>query len=103
MLASTWAPAWWVLLVTRCENDKLIEFQLRDEFEESVDMSTYLVAFVVCDYTHITQHTKRGISVSVYSPKDLISQADFALKTASAMMDHYADFFGVPYALPKLG
>ncbi|KAK6635853.1 hypothetical protein RUM44_001107 [Polyplax serrata] len=74
---------------------------LLDDFEESVEMSTYLVAFVVCDYNHTTSQTKRGISVSVYAPTQLISQAKFALETATTMMDHYEEFFGVEYPLPK--
>lgn len=66
-------------------------------------MSTYLVAFVVCDYNHTTTQTKKGISVSVYAPTQLISQAQFALDTATIMMDHYEDFFGIDYPLPKQG
>ncbi|XP_046689288.1 LOW QUALITY PROTEIN: endoplasmic reticulum aminopeptidase 2-like [Homalodisca vitripennis] len=74
---------------------------LRDDFQESVEMSTYLVAFVVCDYKHISGRTSRDVSVSVYAPPDLIPQAKFALDTAVSMMDHYEDFFGVDYPLPK--
>lgn len=81
----------------------LVSMQLLDDFEESVEMSTYLVAFVVCDYNHTTSQTKKGISVSVYAPTQLISQAKFALDTATIMMDHYEEFFGVDYPLPKQG
>ena len=38
-----------------------------DEFEESVLMSTYLVAFVVIvDYDHVTNQTESGIEVSLH-------------------------------------
>ena len=77
--------------------------QVRDDFEESVEMSTYLVAFVVCDYNHTHTTSAKGISVSVYAPTDLLPQANFALTTATKMMDHYEVFFGVPYPLPKQG
>ena len=37
-----------------------------DEFEESVKMSSYLVAFVVCeDYAFTTNTTQSGVKVSV--------------------------------------
>lgn len=81
----------------------IIMLQLRDEFQESVEMSTYLVAFVVCDYQHIRAETTRGVSVAVYSPPDLLKQARFALDTATAMMDHYERYFNVNYPLPKQG
>lgn len=66
-------------------------------------MSSYLVAFVVCDYKSIMQHTARNITVSVYAPNELLPQANFALSIATQMMDHYEDYFGVPYPLPKQG
>ena len=81
----------------------LFFFQLKDDFQESVEMSTYLVAFVVCDYDHITERTKKNVSVSVYAPPDLIPQAKFALNIAKSMMDHYEEFFGFAYPLPKQG
>ncbi|XP_021919323.1 endoplasmic reticulum aminopeptidase 1-like isoform X2 [Zootermopsis nevadensis] len=74
---------------------------LRDDFQESVEMSTYLVAFVVCDYKRITRQTQKKVSVSVYAPNEMISQASFALSTAADAMDYYEEFFGVPYPLPK--
>ncbi|KAK7866387.1 hypothetical protein R5R35_009814 [Gryllus longicercus] len=72
-----------------------------DHFQESVEMSTYLVAFVICDYDHITNMTRHNKSVSVYAPREMISQADFALHTAVDIMDYYEEFFMVPYPLPK--
>ncbi|XP_023702695.1 endoplasmic reticulum aminopeptidase 1 isoform X2 [Cryptotermes secundus] len=74
---------------------------LRDDFQESVEMSTYLVAFVVCDYKRITKQTQKKVSVSVYAPNEMISQASFALSTAADAMDFYEEFFGIPYPLPK--
>lgn len=78
-------------------------FQLRDDFQESVEMSTYLVAFVVCDFKRVSQLTNRNISVSVYAAESMLSQAEYAVSTAVHLMDYYESFFGVHYPLPKQG
>ncbi|KAG8233571.1 hypothetical protein J437_LFUL012935 [Ladona fulva] len=74
---------------------------LRDDFEESVRMSTYLVAWVVCDYKSISAPTGRGISVSVYAPQHHLHRANFALSLAANLTAYFEEFFGLPYPLPK--
>jgi len=66
-------------------------------------MSTYLVAFVICDYDSISNKTLKQIDVAIHTPPGLLSQAQFALQTAVQLMDYYDDFFGVAYPLPKQG
>ncbi|XP_074661085.1 glutamyl aminopeptidase-like isoform X2 [Tubulanus polymorphus] len=72
-----------------------------DHFETSEKMSTYLVAFVVCDYAHLTTTTKSNVKVSVYTPPHLIEQGRFALEAAAKVLDHYDEYFGIKYPLPK--
>ncbi|XP_041355968.1 endoplasmic reticulum aminopeptidase 1-like isoform X1 [Gigantopelta aegis] len=72
-----------------------------DRFEESVKMSTYLVAFVICDYANISKTMDNGVKVTVYTPPEQIDQAQFALEGAVKALKYYNDFFGVPYPLPK--
>lgn len=81
----------------------LRKFQLRDDFQESVEMSTYLVAFVVCDFKRVSELTKRNISVSVYAAEAMLPQAKYAVTTAARTMDYFESFFGVHYPLPKQG
>lgn len=82
---------------------RVTNFQLRDDFQESVEMSTYLVAFVVCDFKRVSELTKRNISVSVYASEAMLPQARYAVTTAARIMDYFESFFGVHYPLPKQG
>ena len=66
-------------------------------------MSTYLVAFVVCDFVKISDISQHKINISVIANKDKISQAKFALGAATKLMDFYTEFFGIPYPLKKQG
>ncbi|KAK4316254.1 hypothetical protein Pmani_012574 [Petrolisthes manimaculis] len=72
-----------------------------DTFQESVEMSTYLVAFVVCDFAMVSNMTEHKVNVSVYAPLTMISQANYSLRVSSYILDYYDKFFGVPYPLPK--
>lgn len=74
----------------------------RVDFETTVRMSTYLVAYVVCDFTSVEAFTKRGIPVRVWAPVDKIAQAAIALNASVASIDAYETFFQVLYPLPKL-
>ena len=64
-------------------------------------MSTYLVAFVVCDFDIVSKVSEKNVNVSVIAAKDKIQQADFALQSSAKIMDYYDNFFGVPYPLAK--
>uniref|UniRef100_A0AAR2JF60 Aminopeptidase n=1 Tax=Pygocentrus nattereri TaxID=42514 RepID=A0AAR2JF60_PYGNA len=76
--------------------DSLVE----DQFDVTVKMSTYLVAFIVCDFLSISKNTEHGISV--YTVPEKIDQAELALDAAVRLLDFYDDYFDVPYPLPKL-
>ncbi|KAK2845866.1 hypothetical protein Q7C36_010720 [Tachysurus vachellii] len=72
-----------------------------DQFDETVKMSTYLVAFIVCDFLSISKHSQHGVQISVYTVPEKIQQAEFALDAAVKLLDFYDDYFDIPYPLPK--
>lgn len=70
-------------------------------FEETVRMSTYLVAFAFGELQSKITETKNGIKVGVFAtkahkPKEL----DFALDIAKRAIDFYEEFYETPYPLP---
>ncbi|KAM9858308.1 leucyl-cystinyl aminopeptidase [Aulostomus maculatus] len=74
----------------------------QDEFERtSVNMSTYLVAFIVGNFTPISRNVS-DILVSVYSIPEKKEHTDYALDTVSKLLEFYNYFFEIDYPLKKL-
>lgn len=84
---------------TVVSNEKLqqVEGYIWDIYEESVPMSTYLVAFVVCDFVSKSD----GKNFSVWTRKDAIRSMDYSLKVGTKALSFLEDFFGIDYPLPK--
>ncbi|KAK7933581.1 hypothetical protein WMY93_004477 [Mugilogobius chulae] len=73
-----------------------------DEFEKTtVNMSTYLVAFVVSSFTPVSKNVSNTL-LSVYSVPEKKEHTSYALQAASKLLDFYNNFFEIPYPLQKL-
>ncbi|XP_053660803.1 aminopeptidase N-like [Anopheles marshallii] len=68
-----------------------------DVYQQSVPMSTYLVAFVVCDYQNLTAG-----NFAVWARADAISSARYALSVGPKLLKFLEDFFHIDYPLPKV-
>ncbi|ALC47212.1 CG14516 [Drosophila busckii] len=68
-----------------------------DHFAESLPMSTYLVAYAITDFTHISSG-----NFSVWARADAIKSAEYALSVGPKILDFLQNFFGVPFPLPKI-
>ena len=71
-------------------------------FQETVKMSTYLVAFAFGELQSKFAKTKSGVEIGVFStkahqPKEL----DFSLDFPKLAMYFYEDFYQTPYPLPQ--
>ncbi|XP_041643410.1 leucyl-cystinyl aminopeptidase [Cheilinus undulatus] len=74
---------------------------MQDEFERSVSMSTYLVAFVVANFTPISQNVSDTL-VSVYSVPEKKEHTGYALDAGTKLLQFYNDFCEIKYPLKKL-
>ena len=74
-------------------------------FAETPIMSTYLLAFMVGDFTSIeSKYTGDGGStqIAVWTTRGKEEQGRFALETSVRMLGFFNDYFGIPYPLEKL-
>lgn len=70
-------------------------------FEQTVRMSTYLVAFAFGELQSKLTETKSGVKVGVFATKaHQAKELDFALDIAKRAIEFYEDFYQTPYPLP---
>jgi glutamyl aminopeptidase len=74
------------------------------EFRESVPMVTYLSCFIVSDFERLSPITvTQGFPLSVYSTPAQLNKTKYAVEVAVNIIEHYIQYFGIPFPLPKLG
>ncbi|XP_052448067.1 endoplasmic reticulum aminopeptidase 2-like [Carassius gibelio] len=73
-----------------------------DQFEVSVKMSSYLLAFIVCDFRSVSGMTATGINISIYAVPEKWHQTRYALEAALRLLEFYEQYFNILYPLPKL-
>ncbi|XP_071548243.1 aminopeptidase N-like isoform X2 [Panulirus ornatus] len=75
-----------------------------DEFETSVPMSTYLVAFTISDYPArvVHHHDNNGTLLRVWAREAVYNKLDYGSRVGSLGLQFFQEFFGVDYPLPKL-
>ncbi|KAH1005675.1 aminopeptidase N [Dendroctonus ponderosae] len=74
-----------------------------DNFDISVPMSTYLVAYVVSDfhYKEAEPIDNNNVTFRIWSRQDAIDQVDFAKDVGPKALRFYEKFFNIGYPLPK--
>uniref|UniRef100_A0A914GSD8 Aminopeptidase n=1 Tax=Globodera rostochiensis TaxID=31243 RepID=A0A914GSD8_GLORO len=73
----------------------------RIKFARTPMMSTYLVAFAVCDFEHIEAKTQTGCAVRVFSVPGKKAQGVYALEVAVKAIDFFSEWFDFRMPLPK--
>ncbi|XP_032894075.1 thyrotropin-releasing hormone-degrading ectoenzyme [Amblyraja radiata] len=75
-----------------------------DRFVQTPRMSTYYLAWAICNFTYKETVTDSGITVGLYARPDAIQQGsgDYALNITKRLLEFYEDYFNISYSLPKL-
>ncbi|MCU1343916.1 MAG: putative Peptidase rane alanine aminopeptidase [Acidimicrobiia bacterium] len=72
------------------------------QFAETMVMSTYLVAFVVGPLEITDAPAVRGIPLRVVHVPGKGHLTDFAIRCATAALEFYVDYYGIPYPSDKV-
>lgn len=73
-------------------------------FQRMVSTPTYLIAYVVSDYTYISQTGSALPRQRVYARPNAIAAGSgtYALNAGITVIDELNKYFGIPYGLSKL-
>ncbi|KAK3776842.1 hypothetical protein RRG08_024616 [Elysia crispata] len=74
---------------------------VKDVYQKSPRMSTYLLAFVVSDFDFIGNMTSNGVEYRAYAIPESISQAQHALEVGVQLLPKYEELYQIGYPLPK--
>lgn len=66
-------------------------------FQRTVPMSTYLLAFIICDYESISSS-----NMKVWTREEALKTAEYALETGTVIIKYFEEFFNISYPLPKM-
>nr|ATU82844.1 secreted Aminopeptidase-like protein [Pristhesancus plagipennis] len=73
-----------------------------NDFEVSVPMSTYLVAYLIGDFVYKEAPPKdNNVTFRIWSRREAIDQVEFAKKVGPEVLEYYEELFDVKYPLPK--
>ncbi|XP_020811808.1 aminopeptidase N-like [Drosophila serrata] len=72
------------------------------EFQESVPMSTYLVAYSINDYSHKPSTLRNGTLFRTWARPNALDQCDFAADIGPKVLQYYEELFGIKFPLPKM-
>ncbi|XP_015184599.1 PREDICTED: aminopeptidase N isoform X1 [Polistes dominula] len=70
-----------------------------DHYEQSVPMSTYLVAFIVSDFEMLKSESR---NFRVWARKEAINQSHYSLDIGPKILEYYEDYFKIKFPLPKM-
>lgn len=75
-----------------------------DHFEETVPMSTYLVAYTINDFEYRESVVKMTDDVvfRIWARRDAIDQVDYAKYVGPKVLKFYEDYFDIKFPLPKM-
>ena len=74
-----------------------------DHYEQSVAMSTYLVAIMVSNYSYTEAFTRQGMSYKTWYTKKKLNQTQHSTKAGVKIMDYLQqNIFRLSYPLPKM-
>ena len=72
-----------------------------DHYQESVKMSTYLVAFVVSKFRFVETTRENNVRFRIWAEPNSLDQTAYARDIGPKILEFFESFFNVKFPLPK--
>ena len=72
-----------------------------DHYQQSVKMSTYLLAFVVSKFEFTESTRDSNVRFRIWSTPNSLEQTEYAKDIGPKVLEYFESYFNVPYPLPK--
>ena len=72
-----------------------------DHYQQSVKMSTYLLAFVVSKFRFTEATRSNNVRFRIWSTPNSLDQTEYAKDIGPQMIEYFESYFNVPFPLPK--
>ena len=73
-----------------------------DEYQTTLKMSTYLLAFVVSDFEYSEGNkTSNNVTFRIWSRESALEQTKYATSIGPKVLEYYEKYFNIEYPLPK--
>ena len=72
-----------------------------DVYQQSVKMSTYLVAFVVSKFKFVEETRDNDVRFRIWTEQNSLDQAQYAKDIGPKILEYFEEYFNIPFPLPK--
>ncbi|XP_013400083.2 putative aminopeptidase-2 [Lingula anatina] len=72
-----------------------------DHYHPTLKMSTYLLAFIICDFDYVENTTSRNTIVRVWARPEAKDQAYYALDAGVRILEYFEGYYNITFPLPK--
>ena len=72
-----------------------------DVYQQSVKMSTYLVAFVVSKFKFVEETRDNNVRFRIWTEESSLDQAQYAKDIGPKILEYFEQYFNIPFPLPK--
>ncbi|XP_071139480.1 aminopeptidase N-like isoform X4 [Mytilus edulis] len=74
---------------------------IADNYAVTPKMSTYLLAFIICDFEYTVNTTKNNVEYRAWARPEAVGQTPYSLDVGVKVLTYFEEYFNISFPLPK--